>query len=61
MGEAVDDPRDVAAFAELPDLTGVPLPEILDSSAPVLVKAQARVIAEAGRPQTTAGFGSFIE
>jgi FXSXX-COOH protein len=60
MRDAVDDPQQMAEFAELPDLSGVPLTEILDSTAPELVKAMARLIAEASRPQTTAGFGSFI-
>jgi FXSXX-COOH protein len=51
----------MADFAELPDLTELPVPEILHSTAPVLTRALARVVAEAGQPQTTAGFGSFIE
>ena len=60
MGEAVENPQDAAEFAELPDLTGIPPAEILRSNNPVVTNALLRVVDESTRPQTSAGFGSFI-
>jgi FXSXX-COOH protein len=56
MDTAVDDSRD--EISELPDLTDVPLDQVLSSDA--LATAQARIAAEATQTEITAGFGSSL-